>query len=630
MSDLSLRDAAAARRLPRRPRPGPSVARAPRSSLLVFLVLAAMPGRTVAEDVAKTAQTWPANSLARGASPPVTVLDYNYTFPVTAVGQTSGFCTALCFCSNVNSCTCDETGMESVVHDLAPPFSAFNYRLEAYQGGGYDCYGGTPVTLPVTVGAGQQLTFNIEFSPTSPGTFSDYLALYGFTYFLSGSTPRGEASLVPAPLAGWSAPLVVSTSPGTQTDSPNLTSTEPLYLSWSIQNQGDLATFATFFVDVNLDGALLHRWTWSAGLQPQSYADQKDYQFGPLTPGTHTLELVPDPTGVSGASSVTYQKSIVVASPGPPPEPAWSTTWYVSGRLNKRALNNWAKSAGVQAGQKNQTQGGANFVILNFGQPAQLPDGSYGASGYGRQLSAAEITNTAEQFILGYESVAHHALWLAIGTTNFQTLGTKQPTVTPAHARAWAQMLIGLETWIVSQGFRVHLAAASDAEVAWNSPAITSAWFQALAGEIAASGANIVSYDFGDAAGCPRQPGTSTSQPCPVKGSPYHWAQADIAGLNALYVPQIYNMCTAPEWEGISGYIALTTGKVGVIKGVLSEYEACTQVGGCGKGTACTGTDDMPSDAWQQMVGALGNDAAAAAGLPGLSWSTDIKWNYLP
>jgi len=133
------------------------------------------------------------------------------------------------------------------------------------------------------------------------------LALFG------GSTQRGSASLVPSPLSGWSSPLVVSTTRGTQVDSPNPTTAEPLYLSWSIQNQGDLATFGTFFIDVDLDGSLLNRWSWSDPLQPQWYLDLKDYPFGPLSAGTHTLKLVPDSTDVIGATSNTYTKTITVS-----------------------------------------------------------------------------------------------------------------------------------------------------------------------------------------------------------------------------------------------------------------------------------------------------------------------------
>ncbi|HLX10027.1 MAG TPA: hypothetical protein VKY89_19410 [Thermoanaerobaculia bacterium] len=132
--------------------------------------------------------------LRSGASPlGASVEDTSFTFPVTAVGQTSGICTALCFCSDITNCTCDASGTETLVHDLSPPFSAFNYQVEPYAGGQVDCSAGTLVTLPVNLSAGQQLAFNIEFSPTSPGTFTDFLTLAGFTFNLAGSTPNPPA-----------------------------------------------------------------------------------------------------------------------------------------------------------------------------------------------------------------------------------------------------------------------------------------------------------------------------------------------------------------------------------------------------------------------------------------------------
>jgi hypothetical protein len=50
--------------------------------------------------------------------------------------------------------------------------------------------------LPVNVGVGQQLAFTLGFSPTSQGTFSDYLDLDGFLFNLSGSTPSSTLAIL--------------------------------------------------------------------------------------------------------------------------------------------------------------------------------------------------------------------------------------------------------------------------------------------------------------------------------------------------------------------------------------------------------------------------------------------------
>lgn len=122
--------------------------------------------------------------------PPTTVEDLNYTFRTTAIGQTDGACFRVCFCSDPAHCTCNESGTRTLDHDLAPPFSAFNYQVQSYSGATYDCASGTPVSLPVTVNAGQQLTFDMEFSPTRPGTFTDFLTLSGLVINVTGSTPN--------------------------------------------------------------------------------------------------------------------------------------------------------------------------------------------------------------------------------------------------------------------------------------------------------------------------------------------------------------------------------------------------------------------------------------------------------
>jgi hypothetical protein len=195
-----------------------------------------------------------ASSPGRSRPSIVTIQDDGYTFPTTALGQTSGHCSNVCYCSDASNCTCDESGTIELDHDVSAPFSAFNYRLQSVDNTD-DCTGGSLVTLPVFVSAGQKLSYAIEFSPTAPGTFSDYLNFSGFIFSVSGSTPSGEATLQPFTPAGWSAPITVSSTAGSNTDSPTLTSTEPLHMGWAIINAGDLSTFGTFYVDLDLDGA---------------------------------------------------------------------------------------------------------------------------------------------------------------------------------------------------------------------------------------------------------------------------------------------------------------------------------------------------------------------------------------
>ncbi|MFY9824896.1 MAG: hypothetical protein WAM82_26195 [Thermoanaerobaculia bacterium] len=249
--------------------------------------------------------------VGHAPSSSVMLKDSSHTFPVTSIGSTSGFCTNVCYCSDLNACNCDLSGTVVLNHNLSSPFSAYGYRLKSINDSN-DCSGGTPVQLPVSVGVGQKLSYTTAFSPTTPGTFSDFLNLSGYVLSLSGSTPRGSSALVPYQLNGWSAPVVVSKTPGTQVDSPTLNSTDKLYASWAIENNGDLSTFGTFYIDLNLDGTLLQRWRWDDPLDPKIVLFLKDYPFGPLVTGTHTLELIPDSTHVTLGSASRYTKTLTV------------------------------------------------------------------------------------------------------------------------------------------------------------------------------------------------------------------------------------------------------------------------------------------------------------------------------
>ena len=545
----------------------------------------------------------------------VTVQDNTYTFPTTSVGQTSGACFGVCLCSDVNNCICDESGSINLTHDVSAPFNALNYRVQD-AGNSDDCSGGFSVTFPVFLNAGQKLSYAIEFSPTSPGTFSDYLGLNNYTLSVSGSTPSGEASLVPFPLAGWSAPIVVSTTPGTQTDSSHLTSTEPLYLNWALQNQGDLSAFGPFYIDVDLDGSNLQRWIWSNALVPQQYLFVKDYKFGPLAPGTHTLDLVPDPTGVSGASTSTYRKTITITA-GVPPPPTMTTSWYVDATgMKPAALSVWANKVGVQAGQLNEVKGDANFLILYFGQP-WIMKGVYGATGFPPNFTFVgipEIELIVKHFIAGYELGTARSLFLGVGTNNYGAF------VTAAHGAAWAKMLGDLNAWATQSGFDVTFFAANDVELeSSKTPKATVNWFNGFENATGATGTSIPTVNFGDASACPQTTATSTPQKCPGTG----WTQADIANLATFQVPEIYNNSTALEWANIDLYNDLANGVAGsLIVAPLSQNQACMQrPHGCGQ------TDNTAAAAWRQMARALNMSPVTAPGVSGMAWSTDIKWN---
>jgi streptogramin lyase len=119
---------------------------------------------------------------------------FSVAFPTTAVGATATqACSYNCF--NISGGTCNYPGTIALAKAASSPFRTVNLRKGNTTTGG--C-GGTSVTLPVSLQAGEYLLTDFVFSPTSAGSFQDTLiysvtptgaASDTFTWQLSGSTP---------------------------------------------------------------------------------------------------------------------------------------------------------------------------------------------------------------------------------------------------------------------------------------------------------------------------------------------------------------------------------------------------------------------------------------------------------
>src|SRR5258708_7296910 len=117
-------------------------------------------------------------------------------FPTTPVGQTSTMCEGLCFTLNTSPPgSCDGSGTETLDHNVSSPFLANHY----VKGGKTPTCSGSPVTLPTNLSSGQVLWFDINFSPTRDGTFTDTLTISGFNFDLSGSTGHPAPPCPPNP-----------------------------------------------------------------------------------------------------------------------------------------------------------------------------------------------------------------------------------------------------------------------------------------------------------------------------------------------------------------------------------------------------------------------------------------------
>jgi len=130
-----------------------------------------------------------------------------------------------------------------------------------------------------------------------------------------GQAAGEKPNLTPYQPSGWSARVVVSNTTGTNTDSSSLSSSDQLYVDWSVINNGSGPTSATFSTQLYVDGVLKSTWTTNPPLAPYNYVSIQDYAIGSLGAGTHTVKVVTDSVGAIDESNEMdneYVRSITV------------------------------------------------------------------------------------------------------------------------------------------------------------------------------------------------------------------------------------------------------------------------------------------------------------------------------
>ncbi len=137
------------------------------------------------------------------------------------------------------------------------------------------------------------------------------------------SPSGGSPNLRPFTPPAWSAPLVVSTIPGTNSDSSPLNSA--IYLDWAVINSGAGTVNTPFNVRVTMDGTLVRDFPIDPVanpdfvLEPGFFLVLEDLFLGELSPGSHSLALVVDSAGqVSESDENDNQFSRVINVTGTP------------------------------------------------------------------------------------------------------------------------------------------------------------------------------------------------------------------------------------------------------------------------------------------------------------------------
>jgi hypothetical protein len=163
------------------------------------------------------------------------------------------------------------------------------------------------------------------------------------------AAPSGFPDLTPYQPQGWSDRIVVTNTPGQTFDSSPITSAQALYVNWAVLNSGTQAAGSLFYTQFFIDGVLSHTWFTNPPLNANHYTYVNDYSIGSLAPGTHSIKILTDSTGViseSNESNNAYVKTINVAGPLQPCVPGYQNLCLANGRFKISATFETANGSG--------------------------------------------------------------------------------------------------------------------------------------------------------------------------------------------------------------------------------------------------------------------------------------------
>jgi hypothetical protein len=130
-----------------------------------------------------------------------------------------------------------------------------------------------------------------------------------------------SSNLTPYQPTAWSDKIVVSNTPGTNTDSSPLRTTDTIYVDWATINNGTAPIGTPFQTKLYVDGLERSSWVTNPPLDVNFFSFVQDFSIGSLSVGTHTLKIVTDATGLISESNELdneYTKTITVVSPVQP------------------------------------------------------------------------------------------------------------------------------------------------------------------------------------------------------------------------------------------------------------------------------------------------------------------------
>jgi hypothetical protein len=302
--------------------------------------------------------------------------------------------------------------------------------------------------------------------------------------------------------------------------------------------------------------------------------------------------------------------TVVPAYAAAPPN---SVSYYVTGYSTS-----WAYNAGCSLGQLDLNRAGTqrSIAILEFGAMYFSSSSGWMMTAYsGSDMTISSARAMVQEFGHGY--------WVCtgsdLGSTVYVGLGTNNSagTITWSAGLALAQEARTAWDTMDSNWPQSHGMGANDFESWGQGSSLSTASNNWIDGYNSYSN-KVFFVNCGSADGCPTSSIPSATSCNPGLPAETIW-RVSWSGI-AWPLPEIYTTTgsQAKQWKYLSLYSYTNHGgKLSFAQGLVTQYGACQQVGGC------SGTNNTPSAGWDQLNTQLDSDSRTAEN-PGPP--TDISW----
>jgi len=295
-----------------------------------------------------------------------------------------------------------------------------------------------------------------------------------------------------------------------------------------------------------------------------------------------------------------------VAAPAWNSPRAWTRSFYIA--------NTSTAAMGQLGCYSSETSG---RMTLFFGAPTDV-GGNFGATLWGAQnRTIAQIGELARNFVRGFvwcRPGGQQAL-VGLGTSN-SAADTKPDAWLAGHGATWASMVRSVAEWAErTYPGTVRIYGAWDVEPSWSAFAKADRWMQGYNGFPGRRPLHV----HASADGCPRD--AATGGPCNNGWNQYFVWRLAWWYDPSLPLPQVYatSGVNARQWQKLAEYGARSRHDRIVFSGVMTQWGACQQRGGCNL------TNNRPEQGHDQLL--LNLQSSPLTYQDHLDTVTDIRWH---